>query len=196
MWMADPWRRTLGRDKRGQDSADAAVALLVQNPNGLEAVIAGMGHADHRVRRRCVIAVERVSLVHPEWVEPYAVQVIECARDDACYDLRRHFVAILLRLSVGVGVMERHAIVRLLFNFANDGYGSMRKTAVEALFNISRHDPVERCRVIELVLRLYGRFGAADRGRLERIFKAARAEARESIDRSTHGAAILFTRRR
>jgi hypothetical protein len=191
--MTDRWRSAFSKDRRGEYSAAAAVALLAQNPRGLEAVVDGMANGDERVRRRCVIAIERLSAGHPGLLEPHAARIIELAREYACVDLRRQFVPILLRLQ-GSGV-QRLAIIRLLFDFANEGYGTLRVAAVEALFTYSRHNPVERCHIIGLIMRLHDRFGRSDRVRLERILNEAHADAQESLDRSTRGTAILFSRR-
>ena len=75
----DILRELAGGDRRSIGKADRVAALVLKTPSLFGDVIGGFTQDDPLIRMRCADVAEKVSVAHPEWLQPYKVTLLSFA---------------------------------------------------------------------------------------------------------------------
>ncbi len=127
-----------GGDRRSIGNADVVTRQVLTDPSKLVEIIAGLSAADPLVRMRCADVAEKVSAIHPEWLQPHKEVLIELAAHITQQELRWHLAQMLPRLTLGAA--ERRVAVKVMFDYLN-GPGKIVKTfAMQALADFAQND--------------------------------------------------------
>jgi len=96
-----------GGDRRSIGKSNAVVRKLLRDPARFKEIIAGFSHDDPLVRMRCADVAEKVSLKHPQWLQPYKRKLLQLAAHSAEQEMRWHLAQMVPRLGLdqtnGVG---------------------------------------------------------------------------------------------
>ena len=86
-------RRSVGRSKQVVKTIRRQSALF-------PALIDGMHHDDEVVRMRAADALEKLTVMNPEWLQPFKAQLIKLAARATQQELRWHVAQVLPRLEL------------------------------------------------------------------------------------------------
>jgi len=137
-------RRSIGR------SNDVAAHVL-NDKTALPKLVAALSHEEAVVRMRAADALEKVSVRRPEWLDPFAPDVLTLAATRDEQEIRWHSAQILPRLRLNNA--QRKKAVDLLMTFLDDHSRIVQAFALTALVELSKDDAEIRARVAMLVKR-------------------------------------------
>ena len=103
---------------------------------------------------RCADVAEKVSVVHPEWLEPHKRVLLSFASTVQEKEVRWHMAQMLPRLELSPS--ERRRVVALLFKYLEDASQIVKTFSMQALFEISESDARLRARVIPILRAPFG----------------------------------------
>jgi hypothetical protein len=107
-------------------------------PEFFEKLISGMCFSEPLVSMRCADAAEKVSVLHPEYLQPYKRILIEELSQIEQKEVRWHVAAMLARLPLTENEQQR--VVDILLSYTN-GHSSIVKTFVmQTLADLAMHD--------------------------------------------------------
>ena len=173
----DILRDLAGGDRRSIGKADRVVKQIFKTPALFGDVLRGFTHADPVIRMRCADVAEKVSSVHPEWLDPHKRVLLSFASTIQEKEVRWHMAQMLPRLELSPS--ERRRVAALLFNYLEDASQIVKTFSMQALFEISENDARLRARVIPIL-----------RGAVRNGSPAARSRAKKlltAIDRELAG---------
>jgi hypothetical protein len=145
----DILRELAGGDRRSIGRADRVAEQILKTPALFEDVVRGFTHVDPVIRMRCADVVEKVSVVHPEWLEPHKRRLLSFASTVQEKEVRWHMAQMLPRLKLSPS--ERRRVAALLFNYLEDASQIVKTFSMQALFEISESDARLRARVIPIL---------------------------------------------
>ncbi len=122
--------RTLGR------SAEVAARVLA-NPESIDELFDGIASDDKVIRSRACDALEKVSAVRPDLVQPYKRELLERVAAINHWVVRSHVCQILPRLSALTASERRSALVRVR-GYMDDRSSIVQAVALECLVRLSR----------------------------------------------------------
>jgi hypothetical protein len=128
-----------GGDHKSIGRSEEVVAIVLENPVLFKDLIAGLSVDDSLVRMRVADAMEKISLVHPEYLWPYKAFLIEQAATSRQKEVRWHLAQVLPRLKLNQ--KDRERVVELLMSFFDDNSSIVKTFAMQALADIARQDP-------------------------------------------------------
>jgi len=159
-----------GGDRRSIGKADDLVKQILAAPERFPDVIAGLAHDDPVVRMRCADVAEKVSKVHPEWLQSHKREVLTHAESAREKEIRWHLAQMVTRLKLTE--KERQQAIGIMFEYWEDESRIVQTFALQALADFGDSDVALRKRLRPL-LEEAGRTGSA----------AVRARARILISR-------------
>src|SRR5271169_3720651 len=142
----DILRELAGGDRRSIGKADRVVEQILKTPALFAGVVEGFTHVDPVIRMRCADVAEKVSSVHPEWLEPHKQALLSFASAVQEKEVRWHMAQMFPRL--GLSASERRGVVALLFKYLADASQIVKTFSMQALFDMSENDARLRSRVI------------------------------------------------
>lgn len=169
--MTDLLDRLKGGDRRSIGQANQVAQEVLREPVLFATLFGGMTDSDPLVRMRAADAAEKVTAIHPDYLEPYKHQLMtEVARIEQ-QEVQWHVAQMLPRLELNSA--ERRAAVTLLENYLEKRSIIVKTSAMQALAELAERDPDLRPGIIPHLERLT-RCGSAamkSRGRklLERL---------------------------
>jgi hypothetical protein len=138
-----------GGDRRSIGKADRVVEKILKTPSLLTDVVSGFTHDDPVVRMRCADVAEKVSVVHPDWLQPHRRALVSFAELVQEKEVRWHMAQMLPRLKLSAA--RRRAVIALLFKYLDDGSAIVKTFSMQALFDMSESDAVLRARVLPVI---------------------------------------------
>jgi hypothetical protein len=159
-----------GGDRRSIGNADRVVARVLNSPALLGDVVRGFTHDDPLIRMRCADVAEKVSVVHPEWLEPHKRALLSFAGVVHEKELRWHVAQMLPRLDLSPS--ERRTVVALLFKYLEDESRIVKTWSMQALFEMSEKDARLRARVVLVIEAAIESGSAAERSRARKLLTA------------------------
>ena len=135
-------RRSIGRVSEVVDEVLARAKLF-------PIVVDGMLHDDPVLRMRCADAVEKISIRHPEWLQPFRGAIIKQIAHVEQQEVRWHVAQMLPRLRLSK--IERQKAVTILVMYLDDESKIVKTCAMQALVELAEQEPSLRPRVTKLV---------------------------------------------
>jgi hypothetical protein len=112
-------------------------------------VIDGLSADDMLVRIRCADAAEKITRVHPEWLQPYKAGLLRLASNASEPELRWHLAQMLPRLVLAR--RERSGAVATLKHYLDDKSSIVRTFSLQALADLTGDDDALRRDVLGLL---------------------------------------------
>lgn len=147
--MGDVLAKLKGGDRRSIGRADGVVADVLDNPRLFDAVIAGMLHHDPVVRMRAADVAEKVTRVHPEYLQRYKAMLLEEVAQVEQQEVRWHVAQMLPRLELSDE--ERAEAVEILLGYLEDESKIVKTSSMQALADLAEQDARLKEQVIPLL---------------------------------------------
>lgn len=135
-------RQLEGRDRRSIGRSNEVVAQVLAEPRVFRPLFAGLMSADSVVRARAADAIEKITLVHPDWLVPYKSQLIGPL---ACCDqteVRWHVAQMLPRLRWNA--RQQRQVYLVLTRYLRDSSSIVKTCAMQALVDLTEQAPALR----------------------------------------------------
>ncbi len=143
-----------GGDRRSIGKSNEVVALVLDKPELFDVLIAGMKLNDPLVAMRCADAAEKITVLHPEYLQPHKHVLIDELSKAEQQEVRWHVAAMLPRLSLTA--QERQRVVDILLAYTNDHSSIVKTLAIQALADLAMGDEklkdMVRCHIEELMV--------------------------------------------
>ncbi|MDO8827842.1 hypothetical protein [Methylophaga sp.] len=135
-----------GGDRRSIGRSNEVVALVLDKPKLFDVLISGMSLFDPRVCMRCADAVEKVTVLHAEYLRPYKHTLIEELSRIEQKEVRWHVAAMLARLPLTENEQQR--VIDLLLSYTNDRSSIVKTLSMQALAELAERDESLRPQVL------------------------------------------------
>jgi hypothetical protein len=128
--------RLAGGDRRSVGEADAVAREVVEKPDRAEELWGCLASADALVRMRAADALEKVSRVRPDLLEPHRTALASGVAEDGTAEVRWNLMAIVPRLRLSP--VEADAfLARVREYLCNDTSRIVRASALEAVVSLA-----------------------------------------------------------
>ena len=163
--------RLAGGDFRSIGGSNRVVQSALANPKIFPNIFAGLLHADPLIRMRAADAVEKITKIHPEWLQPFKRTLLQKVVLIEQQEIRWHVAQMIPRLNVTV--QERNGIVQALFTWLNNKRESkiVRVMALQALFDLAKSDTHLKTKVIRRLRELVRTGAPSLRSRSRKLLK-------------------------
>ncbi len=139
-------RKLEGGDRRSIGRSSEVVTEVLANPELFGALFAGLFADDPVVRARAADAVEKISVIHPEYLRPYKSKLIgQLARGDQ-KEVRWHIAQMLPRLQWTQ--REERQVWEILKIYLQDTSSIVKTFAMQALADLAQQRPALRPAVL------------------------------------------------
>jgi hypothetical protein len=132
-------RKLEGGDRRSIGRSEEVVSDVLKNPLLSKDLVAGLSATDAIVRMRASDAMEKISLVHPEYLGSYKGFLIQQAAISDQKEVRWHLAQVLPRLSLSQ--KEKQQVVDTLLSYFSDRSSIVKTFAMQAFADIARQSP-------------------------------------------------------
>ena len=133
-----------------------------------------MQNDDAVIRMRSADVIEKVTIEHPEYLQPYKKDMIKLAAAAKQQEVRWHMAQILPRLDTNK--QERTAIGSILLNYLNDKSRITQTFSIQALADIAKQDDDLRHPVITILENMVETGSPAVKTRCRKILQEGRAQ--------------------
>jgi HEAT repeat protein len=157
-----------GGDRRSIGRVDEVIRR-VRDPEGFRELVTGLLSPNELVRMRCADAIEKVSRIHAGWLEPHTAFFVEQAARQTQQEVRWHMAQIIPRLSLARS--QRARAIRILRGYLDDSSGIVRVSALQALAELSVHDPRLGRQIVSLINQVMTNGTPAVRARGRRLVR-------------------------
>ncbi len=162
-------KKLAGGDRRSIGKSDEVVADVLAEPSLFGVLIAGMQNDDPLIRMRAADAAEKITVEHPEYLQPHKKTLIDKISVISQQEVRWHLVQMFPRLEVSAA--ERRQIFDILLSFLDDKSKIVQTFSLQAMTDLAMLDNTLRHRVIE-ILRIKINVGSpAVSGRAKKLLK-------------------------
>ena len=135
-----------GGDRRSIGRSEEVVADVLENPALFSVLATGLSSNDAIVRMRAADAMEKISLIHPEYLRPHKKLLIGLAAKSGQKEVRWHLAQMLPRLKLGPKDVQQ--VVGILLGYFGDSSSIVKTLAMQALADIARQTPELRPSVL------------------------------------------------
>ena len=147
--MANILDKLAGGDRRSVGRVSEVVEAVLDKPRLFEALIDGLLTDDPVIRMRAADAIEKITLDHPEYLQPFTGQLIRLSENTAQQEVRWHMAQILPRLDLKPG--QRDSVVETLFSYLADNSKIVVTFSLQALSDFAVEDNKLRARVVTVL---------------------------------------------
>ncbi len=158
-----------GGDRRSIGRADEVVADVLAAPKLFAVLVEGMLADDPLIRMRAADAAEKISAIHPDWLQPHKNTLIEQIAPIPQQEVRWHVAQMFPRLQVSPD--ERAAIVEILLGYLSDKSKIVQTFSLQALADFADRDAALRPQVVSILQEKASSDSAAVRGRSKKLLK-------------------------
>jgi len=142
-------KKLQGGDRRSIGKVSEVVDQVLGTASLFEELINGLAVNDPIVRMRTADAVEKISLLRPDLINPYKKTLIRLAGDTDQQEVRWHMAQILPRLTLNPA--DRKIIVDVLYTYLNDKSKIVVTFALQALADFAAQDKSLKPRIIRVL---------------------------------------------
>jgi hypothetical protein len=143
-------RKLKGGDRRSIGRSNEVVAEVLASPELFGALFAGLSVGDPVIRARAADAVEKISVIHPEYLRPYRAKLVgEYARCEQ-KEVRWHVAQMLPRLRWNT--REQQQVYDILTVYLRDSSSIVKTFAMQALADLTTQAPKLRPAVLRRLL--------------------------------------------
>lgn len=134
--MSDILDKLKGGDRRSIGRSDEVVAEVLDDTSLFDDLFSGMQHDDPLVRMRSADSVEKITALHPEFLEPYKTTIIEEVAPIDQQEVRWHVAQMVPRLELrGTEVNE---VFDILLGYLDDDSKIVKTFSMQALADLSQ----------------------------------------------------------
>lgn len=141
-------------DRRSTGRSNEVVALVLGKPELFDVLMSGMTLDTPLVAMRCADAAEKITVQHPEYLQPYKRVLIDELSKVEQKEVRWHVAAMLPRLSLTA--KERQLVIEILLGYTSDRSSIVKTLAMQALADLAVCDeklkPLVRRHIEELIV--------------------------------------------
>lgn len=132
-------KKLRGGDLRSIGKADEVVEDIIKNPRLFGEVFKGMLDDDPIVRMRSADALEKVSSIHPEYLQPFRGKLINEVSKIEQQEVRWHVAQMFSYLDLSKD--ERDKVIEILLSFIDTNKSKIVKVfSITTLANIAEKD--------------------------------------------------------
>ena len=131
-------QKLTGTDRRSIGKSNAVVAEVLSVPKLFGILFNGMLDDDPVLRMRCADAVEKVSAIHPEYLQPYKKQLLQQVAKIEQQEVRWHVAPLFSRMALTA--KERRVAVEILAEYLKDKSKIVKTFSMQALADIAAQD--------------------------------------------------------
>lgn len=168
--MHDILKKLEGGDRRSIGRANEVVADVLDEPTLFGVVFDGMLSYDSIVRMRSADAIEKITVEHPEYLQPYKEKLIRQVAVIEQQEVRWHVAQMIPRLELSD--QERTVVVEILMDYLDDMSKIVVTFSMQALADLALEDPGLRPRVIAALERLTATGSPAMRSRGRKLLQS------------------------
>ncbi len=156
-------QKLTGGDRRSIGDVESVIRNVKAKPDLFSILIDGLSVADPLVRMRAADAIEKISVDHPELLQPFKKQILRLAYNSHQQEVRWHVAQILPRLELTPP--KKAEAVEILFDYLTDKSKIVVTFSLQALSEFAVEDPKLRPRVVEVLKELVAKGSPAIRNR-------------------------------
>lgn len=145
-------QKLTGTDRRSIGKSNAVVAEVLSAPQLFGILFNGMLDDDPVLRMRCADAVEKVSAIHPEYLQPYKKQLLQQVARIEQQEVRWHVAPLFSRMALTA--KERRVAVEILAEYLKDKSKIVKTFSMQALADIAAQDETLRRPLIKQLEKL------------------------------------------
>ena len=145
-------RKLRAGDLRQKGKSEEVVADVLKKPQLFRDVLAGILEAEPGVRMRASDAVEKITRLRPELLQPYKKDFLNVFARINQKEVRWHLAQILPRFELTK--KERQQVFDILVSFLEDDSRIVKTFAMQGLADIAEMDRTYLRRVVKIVERL------------------------------------------
>ena len=158
-----------GSDLRSIGRVSEVVEDVLRNPSLFDAVFNGMLSDDPAMRMRAADAAEKITVQHPEYLQPYKEKLIQqVARIDQ-QEVRWHVAQMVPRLQLNHD--ELTAVVEIFKDYLNYKSIIVKTFSMQALADFAEKEGSLRPQVVDLLEKLTRTGSPAMRSRGQKLLK-------------------------
>ena len=150
-------------DRRTKGKSEIVVKQVLADPGKFGEVMRALRAADPGTRMRAADAAEKISRVHPEWLQRYRKLLLKQIARSSQQEVQWHVAQMLPRLSLTRA--ERKKVFALLLTYLDQPSRIVRTFAMQALADIALQDQSYNVVVRGLLERLTTRGSPAMKAR-------------------------------
>jgi hypothetical protein len=163
-------RKLQGGDRRSIGRVPGVVQQVFKQPQLVAELLPALSHDDPVVRLRAGDVLEKVSRIHPEWLQPSRSYLLELAAIATDQEVRWHLAQLLPRLNLTSP--QRLKLAALLDDYFTDASAIVRVSALQALADLAGLDSTLRRRALARVRSSLRQGGPAERARARKLLGA------------------------
>ena len=138
-----------GGDRRSIGRANEVVVCVLKEPALLDVLFSGMLLDNPLIRMRCADVVEKVTLIHPEYLQPYRRMLLGTLAEIEQPEVRWHVALMLARLQLSD--LEQQVAVEILINYMRDRSSLVKTFAMQALADLGMQHESLREKVFDSI---------------------------------------------
>jgi hypothetical protein len=139
-----------GGDLRSIGKSDEVVKSVLKDPKLFKEVIEGMTDSDPLIRMRSADVAEKVSKLHPEYLQSFKKQLINEATKISQQEVRWHTAQMFSYLALAP--KERDKVAKILFSWVETEKSSIaRVMSLQTLANLAKQDRKIKIKVVALL---------------------------------------------
>ncbi len=131
-------KKLAGTDRRSIGKSEEVVADVLVDPALFDVIFEGLLHDDPVIRMRCADAVEKITVIHPEYLRPYKKKLIRQVAQIDQQEVRWHVAQLLSRVQLSPA--ERRVVVGILTDYLQDKSRIVKTFSMQALADIAEQD--------------------------------------------------------
>lgn len=162
-------RMLSGGDRRSIGRVDEVIALVEARPELFAVLLDALQHTDPIVRMRAADAAEKLSAVHPAWLQSHKALLFDLARSSGQQEVRWHVALMLPRLSLTQE--ERRLAAAIMEGYLEDKSAIVRANALEGMAALAVQDIDLRAPVLRKLESARQSPSAAVRSRARRLLQ-------------------------
>jgi hypothetical protein len=138
-----------GGDRRTIGHADPVAAMVLNDVELFDGLIAGLWSADPLVRMRAADAAEKVTRKHPELLQPYKKELLGLMTEAEQQELRWHLAVMVPRLVLSA--KEQQTVMSALSGYLEDRSSIVKTFALQGLTDLAQAEPSFQSEVAEIL---------------------------------------------
>ena len=147
--MAGILEKLQGGDRRSIGRSEEVAAEVLADPRLFGELFQGMLHLDPLVRMRAADAVEKITLAHPEYLQPFKEVLLQEVSSIDQQEVRWHVAQMLPRLELSPA--ERYQAVQILTSYLEDKSKIVQTFSLQAMADLAEGDQALRPLVLKIL---------------------------------------------
>ena len=150
--MSNLLKKLAGGDRRSIGRVAEVVGDVSENAALIEDLVDGLFVEDPVVRMRAADVLEKVTVNHPEYLQPYKTKMLMLAAKTGQQEVRWHIAQMVPRLSLTSKEFNR--VVDILFDYLGDKSNIVVTFSLQALADLATQNNSLRIRVLGVLEQL------------------------------------------